>query len=322
MVAIVAWILLMIPNAMNAYVTMMEQDILLSTMFCVSFFSSKFLFKNIKKLIIIAPITTSVPPIYGTTEDTNGCAVSSWIGDGLCDDEANILECDYDGGDCCGEDVISDYCTSCECIEPVTNSSYCSKIDAVGDGICDEENNWILCNFDGGDCVMSCDVTWIGDSYCDDSNNNAECQYDGGDCCGPNVVLDYCSECTCKDPENGGSETESQCEKPQWIGDGFCDDETNTEMCEYDGGDCCDGNSDMSYCIQCQCLASDCQNNLMSDGVCDLINNTTECMHDGGDCEVGCLHPEWIGDGNCDGIINTAVCNFDGGDCCESFSLG
>ena len=69
MVAIVAWILLMIPNAMNAYVTMMEQDILLSTMFCVSFFSSKFLFKNIKKLINIAPIHSEILcPDFGHAE--------------------------------------------------------------------------------------------------------------------------------------------------------------------------------------------------------------------------------------------------------------
>ena len=24
-----------------------------------------------------------------------------------------------------------------------------------------------------------------------------------------------------------------------WIGDGFCDDDTNNAACEYDGGDCC-----------------------------------------------------------------------------------
>ena len=24
-----------------------------------------------------------------------------------------------------------------------------------------------------------------------------------------------------------------------WINDGFCDDETNIESCQFDGGDCC-----------------------------------------------------------------------------------
>ena len=27
-----------------------------------------------------------------------------------------------------------------------------------------------------------------------------------------------------------------------WVGDGFCDDVTNTESCTYDGGDCCGAN--------------------------------------------------------------------------------
>ena len=30
-----------------------------------------------------------------------------------------------------------------------------------------------------------------------------ECTYDGGDCCGPNVNTQYCTECSCIDP-NGG----------------------------------------------------------------------------------------------------------------------
>ena len=27
--------------------------------------------------------------------------------------------------------------------------------------------------------------------------------------------------------------------EPTWIGDGFCDDPTNNNECNYDGGDCC-----------------------------------------------------------------------------------
>ena len=36
-----------------------------------------------------------------------------------------------------------------------------------------------------------------GDGYCDDTNNNEECLFDGGDCCGPDINLDYCTECIC-----------------------------------------------------------------------------------------------------------------------------
>ena len=31
---------------------------------------------------------------------------------------------------------------------------------------------------------------------------------------------------------------ESQCELILWVGDGYCDNATNTPECNYDGGDC------------------------------------------------------------------------------------
>ena len=40
-------------------------------------------------------------------------------------------------------------------------------------------------------------MVYIGDSYCDDENNNLECNYDSGDCCGPNVNMQYCTDCQC-----------------------------------------------------------------------------------------------------------------------------
>ena len=33
------------------------------------------------------------------------------------------------------------------------------------------------------------------------------------------------------------------CEKSNWIGDGYCDDFTNTPDCNFDGGDCRGGKS-------------------------------------------------------------------------------
>ena len=38
---------------------------------------------------------------------------------------------------------------------------------------------------------------WISDGSCDDINNNVPCQFDGGDCCGVNVVKQYCFNCDC-----------------------------------------------------------------------------------------------------------------------------
>ena len=40
-----------------------------------------------------------------------------WVGDGFCDDATNTESCDYDGGDCCGADVITFTCTQCLCLE-------------------------------------------------------------------------------------------------------------------------------------------------------------------------------------------------------------
>ena len=47
-----------------------------------------------------------------------GCPsfVTSWIGDGFCDDQANNIECNFDGDDCCGDNVQTDYCSVCQCL--------------------------------------------------------------------------------------------------------------------------------------------------------------------------------------------------------------
>ena len=51
------------------------------------------------------------------------------IGDGTCDDHLIKAECNYDNGNCCEQDWISD-------------------------GECDDQNNFGSCgNFDGGDCL-------------------------------------------------------------------------------------------------------------------------------------------------------------------------
>ena len=39
-----------------------------------------------------------------------------------------------------------------------------------------------------------------------------------------------------------------------WVGDGACDDECNTEDNSWDGGDCCGPDVDASLCWDCECL--------------------------------------------------------------------
>jgi hypothetical protein len=44
--------------------------------------------------------------------------VESWILDHYCDVENNNVECDYDGGDCCGA-LNTQYCgDNCACLDP------------------------------------------------------------------------------------------------------------------------------------------------------------------------------------------------------------
>ena len=38
------------------------------------------------------------------------CGLPNYKGDGNCDDENNIKECDYDGGDCCQSPPKNAYC--------------------------------------------------------------------------------------------------------------------------------------------------------------------------------------------------------------------
>ena len=42
-----------------------------------------------------------------------------------------------------------------------------------------------------------------------------------------------------------------------WISDDFCDDINNNADCQYDGGDCCGSNVDLTFCTgvsACECL--------------------------------------------------------------------
>merc|ERR1712111_105307 len=214
------------------------------------------------------PATTAAPP-------STGCGSPQWQGDNFCDDENNNAECAFDGGDCCGDDVNTQYCSACECLEgttaaPTTTAApppsteeptACEFPNWVGDNFCDDGNNTPGCDYDGGDCCgddvnttycSACECleqgeceapVWQGDGFCDDGNNNAGCDFDGGDCCGDDVNTTYCSICECAEV----------CGNPQWEGDNFCDDENNNAGCNFDGGDCCGEAVNFTYCTECAC---------------------------------------------------------------------
>ena len=49
---------------------------------------------------------------------SSGSCQDAWIGDGYCDDDNNCSTCQYDGGDCCGDNVQTIYCSDCQCLDP------------------------------------------------------------------------------------------------------------------------------------------------------------------------------------------------------------
>jgi hypothetical protein len=97
------------------------------------------------------------------------------------------------------------------------------------------------------------------------------------------------------------------------YGDGVCDQyhldleaHLNTEMCSWDGGDCCISTCLTSDGTECDHLVYAC------------LDPTASDYGDISDCTASI--PSYVNDGYCDtdGDYNTAVCNWDGGDCCEA----
>ncbi|CAM9855248.1 unnamed protein product, partial [Laminaria digitata] len=193
----------------------------------------------------------------------------SLIGDGVCDPSVNTVACDFDGGDCCECScfVVGIPCNrtgaAFDCYDP-DDFTDCSPMAPNVDPTS-------ILAYSG--CAGH--VPDIKDGYCNDANNNADCGYDGGDCCSCTCVddLEYlCGEqeggFDCRDPDVilGLSSLYSGDESPQhmcggggfdcldpsaptdcagclgpgeYIGDGVCDEVTNSLECECDGGDCC-----------------------------------------------------------------------------------
>ena len=95
-------------------------------------------------------------------ETCDAGVTNNYVGDGYCDDGTNIAACNYDGGDCCGSCVLTEYCSNCDCLGGLTSVGITHPL--VGNGFCDEETNNIDCAYDGGDCCgpdVSCKWTCL-----------------------------------------------------------------------------------------------------------------------------------------------------------------
>ena len=68
--------------------------------------------------------TTTLPTTMGGTTAGGLCGGNTfWVGDSACDDVNNNEGCQWDGGDCCGDNVDTTYCQVCACLDPGAGGS-------------------------------------------------------------------------------------------------------------------------------------------------------------------------------------------------------
>ncbi|CBN79795.1 conserved unknown protein [Ectocarpus siliculosus] len=168
------------------------------------------------------------------------------FGDGFCDDYNNNEQCGYDGGDCCECTCVvstlwstESSCTEFACIDP---RAPCADDDDIT-----------------ADAVESCIIDYLGDGICDTSNNIETCGYDSGDCCectcgydSTDVLDGSCSDFACVDPmascfdESITVDMFENCDA-ELLGDGYCQESNNNEICDYDFGDCCESTCGVDF---------------------------------------------------------------------------
>ncbi|KAG2383222.1 hypothetical protein C9374_004559 [Naegleria lovaniensis] len=112
-------------------------------------------------------LSWEVPPC------ASGCQ-ESWLGDGYCDLSCNVTQCDFDGGDCIGNNVRMSY----------GSSSFGNSWNNWNTGSTGQLPNWMSSSKSNyhNYCAASCPDTWIGDRFCDRPCNVRECGFDAGDC--------------------------------------------------------------------------------------------------------------------------------------------
>ncbi len=120
----------------------------------------------------------------------------------------------------CPEDVI---------VLNTTEPAECPHPEKVRDGVCDGPNNYVACDWDGGDCCtffvdrsncdkdtcvchktlqihnqptdqncLGVDLHTLQDGICQDENNVQDCFFDAGDCCLMPLNDSQCTDCICK----------------------------------------------------------------------------------------------------------------------------
>ena len=70
-------------------------------------------------------VEPSIDTYYFTSFLVFSCNNVILVGNGLCSDETNNADCNYDGGDCCGACANTDHCSNCVCYAESPIDSYC-----------------------------------------------------------------------------------------------------------------------------------------------------------------------------------------------------
>ena len=115
--------------------------------------------------------------------------LEDYIGDGKCQLELNNLEHFFDAGDCCLEDP------ECTIAIKKGDSNLCGHQCS---GPYNYESHEVVCPEHV--CIKSdiyCIQELMGDGICHDNNNSKLCDWDFGDCCGVIQNVDVCCICAC-----------------------------------------------------------------------------------------------------------------------------
>ena len=196
---------------------------------CAIVFISYWAINNDKTEKVISSI--SKPTKFEENDKT--CQFWQVIGDGFCDDEANVPECMYDSKDCCEMESDRSFCQNCTCfISQLERDNY-------DEDVCNHQYFWGL-----------------GDGTCDVQLNQAQYFFDAGDCCLPIDDLKchrtYTYHSPMKCPEFPCIQSNNYCIS-QELGDGLCQDHNNGPFCDYDLGDCCLASFNYTSCCACSC---------------------------------------------------------------------
>ena len=175
------------------------------------------------------------PPSTLGTKDNNSCPVWSLVGDGYCDDEANIGECAHDLDDCCLYENDRSLCQNCSCIlsnteKQVIKEDFCNlmMLPDLGNGLCDLKFNNKEFFFDIGDCCFE----WTSKHF---NGDTLKYEYTYPHCIKSN---NFCV--------------------PEELGDGICQDHNSGPYCDNDLGDCCLVQQNAyEECCNCGCVLTE-----------------------------------------------------------------